>query len=99
VVDHEREEFLRQNEVEKKRLDDEIKMLEKKLGIKNDAKRKKKVNKEIEGLGFGTGFMDFIDGIETKVIKSKKEYKPQEYVFSDGEGPEEGDFNAPHNDA
>jgi hypothetical protein len=36
-------------------------MLERKLGIKNDVKRKQRVNKEIEKIGFGNGFMDFID--------------------------------------
>ncbi|CDW86880.1 nucleolar mif4g domain-containing protein 1 [Stylonychia lemnae] len=87
-----REEFLRQNEIEKKKLELELKMLEKKLGIKNDPKKRKKVNQAIEVEGYGTGFMDFLDGIENK-IKSKKEvYRPQDYEFSDGEGPEEGDI-------
>lgn len=37
--------------------------------------------------------MDFLDGIEKKVkTQPKDKYKPQDYVFSDGEGPEEGDF-------
>jgi len=35
---------LRQNEEERKRLDQELKMLEKKLGIGKDPKRKKRVN-------------------------------------------------------
>ncbi len=68
-------------------------MLERKLGISTDAKRKKRVNAQIEEIGFGTGFMDFLDGIEKKVRKLPKDkYKPQDYVFSDGEGPEEDDF-------
>ncbi len=39
--------------------------------------------------------MDFIDGIEKKVkAGDENEYRPQEYVFSDGEGVEEGDLAA-----
>jgi hypothetical protein len=34
--------------------------------------------------------MDFIDGIESKV-KGEEDYVPHDYVFSDGEGIEEGD--------
>ena len=37
--------------------------------------------------------MTFLDGIENKLQKGKNEYKPEEYVFSDGEGPEEGDLD------
>ena len=37
--------------------------------------------------------MDFIDGIEKKVkLMPEEEYLPQDYEFSDGEGPEEGDL-------
>jgi hypothetical protein len=37
--------------------------------------------------------MDFIDGIEKKVRgMDAEEYLPQEYEFSEGEGPEEGDL-------
>lgn len=36
--------------------------------------------------------MDFLDGIEKKIVQDKDQYKNQEYVFSDGEGAEEGDF-------
>lgn len=67
-------------------------MLEKKLGIKNNDKKKKKINTLIDKEGFGDGFMNFIDGIEEKVKVDKSYYKPQEYVFSDGEGPVEEDF-------
>ena len=67
-------------------------MLEKKLGIKNDPKKKKRVIKSLEQEGLGDGFMDFLDGIENKLKMKKDTYKPQEYVFSDGEGPEEGDL-------
>ncbi len=42
--------------------------------------------------GFGKGFMNFIDGIGDKLKKGKEEYRPEEYVFSDGEGVEEGEF-------
>ena len=69
-------------------------MLERKLGIKNDEKRKQRVNQQIESIGFGKGFMSFIDSIGTKVKSNSKSYRPQEYEFSDGEGPEEGDLEA-----
>ena len=37
--------------------------------------------------------MDFFDGIEKKVkLMPEEEYLPQDYEFSDGEGPEEGDL-------
>lgn len=42
-------------------------MLEKKLGIKNNDKKKKKIFKSIEEEGFGTGFLDFLDDIENKI--------------------------------
>ena len=38
--------------------------------------------------------MSFIDSIGTKVKSNSKSYRPQEYEFSDGEGPEEGDLEA-----
>ena len=37
--------------------------------------------------------MSFIDGIETKVVKST-DYQPEDYQFSDGEGVEEGQLQA-----
>jgi hypothetical protein len=40
----ERASFLRSNEIEKQNLDKEISMLEKKLGIKKDAKKRRKLN-------------------------------------------------------
>ena len=37
--------------------------------------------------------MSFIDGLEDKLkLKTDDDYIPQDYEFSDGEGPEEGDF-------
>lgn len=89
----ERAAFLRSNEMEKEKLDREIAMLERKLGIKKDTKKRRKLNQAVEQEGFGTGFMDFIDGIEKKVkLMPEEEYLPQDYEFSDGEGPEEGDL-------
>jgi hypothetical protein len=68
-------------------------MLERKLGIKKDTKKRTKLNQAVEQEGFGSGFMDFIDGIEKKVkLMPEEEYLPQDYEFSDGEGPEEGDL-------
>ena len=77
------------NEEEISKLDKEIKMLEKKLGIKNDAKRKKRLYKEAEVEGLGKGFMDFLDNVTSKVKMDNKKYKPEEYEFSEGEGMEE----------
>ena len=42
-------------------------MLEKKLGIKGDKKKKNKIMQQIEMEGLGIGFMDFLDEIDTKV--------------------------------
>jgi hypothetical protein len=42
-------------------------MLERKLGVKKDSKKRRKLHQTVEQEGFGTGFMDFIDGIEKKV--------------------------------
>ena len=89
----ERAAFLRSNEVEKQKLDREIAMLERKLGIKKDTKKRRKLNQAVEQEGFGSGFMDFIDGIEKKVkLMPEDEYQPKDYEFSDGEGAEEGDL-------
>ena len=68
-------------------------MLEKRLGVKKDSKKRRKLNQAVEQEGYGTGFMDFIDGIEKKVREMKpEEYLPKDYEFSDGEGAEEGDL-------
>ena len=75
-----RDAFLKQNEIERKNLDREIAMLEMKLGIKKGAdseKKRRKLNQTIEVEGFGTGFMDFINGIEAKVDKmGEDDYLP-----------------------
>lgn len=80
------------NTEEVKKLDREIAMLEKKLGIKNNSKKRQKVNQAIEDEGFGKGFMDFLDQLDGKIAVDPKQYKPQEYEFSDGEGPEENEL-------
>jgi hypothetical protein len=52
-------------------------MLERKLGIKKDSKKRRKLNQAVEQEGFGSGFMDFIDGIEKKVkLMPEEEYLP-----------------------
>lgn len=71
-------------------LDKDILALEKKLGIK-DSKQRKKINNMIGKEGYGDGFLDFLDDIQNKVSMNRKQYKPQDYEFSDGEGIEEGD--------
>ena len=58
-------------------LDDEIKQLEKKLG------GGKRVNKGIEMEGMGIGFLDFLDGIDSKVKGTKSGYKKSKYDFLD----------------
>ena len=63
-------------------------MLEKKLGIKGNDKKKKKIHSTID-MDVGTGFMDFLDDIGKKIKIDPKQYKPQEYIFSDDEGIEE----------
>ena len=93
IISAERAAFLRANELEKANLDKEIAILERRLGIRANARKRRKLNQVVEEEGFGRGFMDFIDGIETKVKTQAVEgYRPQEYVFSDGEGVEEGDL-------
>ena len=47
-------------------LDNEIKQLERKMGLKTDVKRKKRFNDSIDREGLGLGFMSFLDDIETK---------------------------------
>lgn len=57
-------------------------MLEKKLGLKNNEKMKKKVTKKIEMEGMGVGFLDFLDEI-TETVKDNKKFKQKEYDFLD----------------
>jgi hypothetical protein len=68
-ADRERQAFLRSNELERQKLDLEIARLEKKLGIKGAAneRKRRKLNRDIGLEGFGNGFMDFIDGIGSKI--------------------------------
>ena len=63
-------------------LEDEIKELEKKLGVKSDPKKKDKLQKSIESEGLGKGFLSFLDEIESKVknTKFKKNMKLDEYA-------------------
>jgi hypothetical protein len=68
-------------------------MLERRLGIKANDRKRRKLNQAVEEEGFGRGFMSFIDDIEKKVKTiPPEEYRPQDYQFSDGEGIEEGDL-------
>lgn len=69
LVSSERRAFLKQNEIERRLLDKEIAMLERKLGAGKDSKKRRKLNQAIEVEGFGKGFMDFIDGIDSKLKK------------------------------
>ena len=47
-------------------LDKEIKELERKMGLRTDAKRRKRMNDTIDREGLGLGFMSFLDDIECK---------------------------------
>ena len=80
-------------------LDDDIKELERKLGIRTDAKRRERNNTQTDREGFGIGFMSFLDQIETKTKLNAREYqKPKgEYDFNNDEfevAMEEGDLVA-----
>ena len=57
------------------------------MKIKGDDKGKRKFNKSIESEGMGVGFLDFLDGIESKVKNGLKTYqKPSgEYDFLDSD--------------
>lgn len=69
-----------ENAREIQKLDDEIKELEKKLGVK-DAKKKDKLQKSIESEGLGKGFLSFLDEIGSKVKnKGLKSLKREEYA-------------------
>jgi hypothetical protein len=54
------------------------------MGFKNDLKKKNKEQRQIESQGMGLGFLDFLDGLDTKV-KDKKKYSKGEYqkMFKD----------------
>ena len=65
--------------------DNEIKMLERKLGIRTDPKRKNRYFQRIEQEGLGLGIFDFLDDIEKKAKIDKAEYQRpnEEYKFND----------------
>ena len=65
--------------------DDEIKMLERKLGIRTDDKRKKRFQNRIEQEGLGLGIFDFLEGIEKNAKLDRSHYlKPEaEFKFND----------------
>jgi hypothetical protein len=50
-------------------------MLEKKLGLNKDVKRKARNDKQTDLEGYGLGFMSFLDTIETKVKMAVKSYE------------------------
>ena len=60
-------------------------MLERRLGITNDPKRKARNDKQTDLQGFGLGFMSFLDGIDKKVKMSADKYvvPDKEYKFND----------------
>ena len=92
----------RKNLEEINKEDDEIKALERKLGIRTDAKRSKRYYQRIEEEGLGLGIFDFLDNIDQKAKLDLEDYsKPgEEYKFNDpkfevaiGESDVEGDGN------
>ena len=65
------------------KLDRETAELERKLGFKNDAGRRKRNNQQTDKEGFGIGFMDFLDGVEKHAKMERKLFKPpKEYTFN-----------------
>jgi len=67
-------------------LDNEIEMLEKKLGFKGDGKNKAKLYKDKNETGLGIGFMEFLDQIDTYKTGSKaKDFSKKEYDFNDSD--------------
>ena len=65
--------------------DDEIKQLERKLGIRTDAKRNKRYLSRIEEQGLGLGIFDFLDGIEKNAKLPVNQYQrpSKEFKFND----------------
>ena len=55
--------------------DDEIKQLERKLGIRTDSKRKKRYLTRIEEEGLGLGIFDFLDNIDRKAKLGVEKYR------------------------
>ena len=70
-----------ENAREIEKLDEELRELEKKLGVKSDPKKKDRLQKSIESEGLGKGFLSFLDDIGSKVKnKSLKTMKRDEYA-------------------
>ena len=49
-------------------------MLEKKLGLNKDVKRKARHDRQTEMEGLGLGFLSFLDGIEKKARLKMEDY-------------------------
>ena len=68
-------------------IDNEIEYLERKLGVRGDQKKVKKLQSQLENEGLGLGFLDFLDAIPAKVKNkavSKDEYGAfKDYGFND----------------
>lgn len=73
-------------------------MLERKLGLYKDPKRKARNDRQTDMEGFGLGFMSFLDTVEDKVKMSKDQYKvpKDDYKFNNPEfevAPGESDLS------
>ena len=57
------------------------------MGLRTDAKRKKRMNDSIDKEGLGLGFMSFLDDIENIAKVNVKEYKApkDDYMFNKDE--------------
>lgn len=57
-------------------------MLEKKLGLKLDKKRKERNNRQAEQEGLGVGFLSFLDRIDSKVRMDQHSYRKPERPYA-----------------
>lgn len=57
-------------------------MLERKLGLNNDKKRKARNDRQTDLEGFGLGFMEFLDSIEGKIKMQAYQVPKDDYKFN-----------------
>ena len=79
--------FKDENQREIDEIDKEIKELERKMGLRTDGKRRKRMNDALDKEGMGLGFMSFLDDIDGKARLDINEYiaPKDEYKFNQKE--------------